>query len=180
MAVGGLQSDVFMAVLTVRGPQSHVFMAFGSQLGRENTRLWRSRASEVTCLWPSGRSGASGATCLAGAGEPGGKGGRGAGPGAGFGQPRKPSPGRPISHGVWSGLGPTTGSPLKAGHGPASGAAPGEGFDRKNTSLLHREVRRTRENTSLWRSRASKVTCLWPSWRSGGSKATCLWPAALS
>ena len=53
-----------MVVLTVRGLQSQVFMAFGSQLGREHTWLWRSRASEVTCLWPSGRSGTSEATCL--------------------------------------------------------------------------------------------------------------------
>ena len=150
-----------MAGLTVRGLQNHVLMAFGSQLDRENTRLWRFRHSEVTCLWPSGRSGASGAICLAGAGEPGGKGERAQEPV--LDSRENQLRGGQFHMGVWSGLGPTTGSPLKAGHEPASGAAPGEGFDRKNTSLLHREVRRTRENTPLWRSRTSKVTCLWTS-----------------
>ena len=61
--------------------------------------------------------------------HPGAPGGRGPGPGAGFGQPRKPSPGRPISYGIWRGLGPITGSPLKAGYEPASEAAPaGAGY----------------------------------------------------
>ena len=48
LAVQGLRSDVFMAVWTVRGLRGHVFIGFGVQPGRENTAVWRSRASKVT------------------------------------------------------------------------------------------------------------------------------------